>query len=561
MEPQEELRKLRLENEKLRQESQSIAIANVRAGLQMAEISSDREAQLKARQAELEAALDAARIAARQKDEFLAKVTHELRTPLNGSIGMMQLLLDSSLTEGQRECASVALQSSTELLGLINMILDASAIRAGRVNLTTTEFDPWSVVHAVAKTLAVEARRKDLGLHIEIDPRVPRGVTGDPDRVRQVLLNLVGNALKFTDKGGVRIRVRPRLHRDGRVETCFIVADSGCGMPEGAEQDLFDNFVQGDNSMARRFGGSGLGLSISRGIVESMGGQISVRSREGIGSAFRFRIPTPVTDPAHRHALPISRLLVLSRDPVVSRMVERHFRYHGVKVDVFEEENDAGIPSDARAACLLLQPTGMSPEALDACRRTLQARTGASKIVVVRSLGAEALGDNASLLAPLFMPEVEAALESLRPVSTEPNAVAAGGSLSGLRILVAEDHPVNQKVAQLHLKRLGAEAHLVEDGLLAVAAWEAGHFDAILMDCQMPNMDGNEATAKIRALEASRPGHPHTPILALTANTAPADRDRCFASGMDTVLGKPIDTAALAAAVLAQVPPRRPPSN
>lgn len=467
MDLHEELEHLRAENERLRRESQSVAIANVRAGLQMADLSSDREAQLQARQAELEEALERAEVAAREKDEFLAKVTHELRTPLNGAIGMMDLLLSSSLTDSQREHAAVAMQSSEELLGLINMILDASAIRARSVQLASSEFDPWDVLQSVARALSSRARLKGVELSLEIDRAMPRTVKGDPDRLRQVLLNLVGNAVKFTDEGAVRVRMRPSVGRDGEVSTTFTVVDSGCGIPEGAEHGLFEDFIQGDNSMARRFGGSGLGLSISKGLIESMGGKINVRSRVEVGSVFRFRIPTPVT--------------------------------------------------------------GDAPDCL----------TGRRPFVVITAN--QLMGSAAKRPSSVADPEAE------------PDAIKPQAALRGLRILVAEDHPVNQKVTQMHLKRLGAESHLVEDGALAVAAWEAGEFDAILMDCQMPNMDGNEATATIRALEASHPGRPRIPIVALTANTAPADRDRCLASGMDSVVGKPTNLATLAAAVLAEV--------
>lgn len=469
MDPQEELQELRLENERLRSESRSIASANVRAGIQMAAMHADREAQLKARQAELEEALERAQVAARQKDEFLAKVTHELRTPLNGSIGMLRFLLDSSLTSQQRDYASVAMQSSEELLGQIDMILDVSSIREGRVELAEVAFNAGHVAQSVARTLAAGARRQGLQLVVELDPSLPNSVIGDPRRLRQVLMSLTENAIKFTTEGCVKIRVR--FQAQPAAGTTFVVADSGCGMPKEIEQDLFDEFVQGDNSMARSFGGSGLGLAISRGLVEAMGGRISVRSRPGVGSTFRFRISTPLPTEGGERAREIVRGSALPNE---------------------HELHEAP-----------------SPGAMD------------------------------------------------KPA--ERNR-----SLRGLRILVAEDHPINQRVAQLQLERLGANAYMVEDGLLAVAAWESREFDAILMDCQMPNMDGNEAAAKIRAIEASRPGQRRTPILALTANTAPADQERCFASGMDQVLGKPIDAATLAIAVLDQlggsVPDPTPPS-
>lgn len=492
----------------------------------------ERTRELSLMNRELAVARDAAVEASRVKSSFLANISHEVRTPLNGIVGMTTFLLDSPLTPEQKENASVVMECSRSLLALMNDLLDLTKIEAGRMDVASEPFDLVELVERTADMVADNARAKRLRLDLEFAPEVPAWVRGDPARVRQVLLNLAANAVKFTDAGFVCIRVEQVEPERIRVS----VEDSGIGIDGARQQDVFRRFTQVDSSPTRRHGGAGLGLAIARQLVELMSGEIGVRSSLGGGATFWFTLPLPAapaesgTDPG----TPAGEILLATAEPATARLLRYHAAAAGITIHELTNpwtwKQEATVP--ARTWLAVVVDESFTPVPCPG--------------INVIGLGCGRGGGVEWLRKPVHR---AAFLASLRAApSRTACAPAAGAPPHGesLRVLLAEDNAVNQHVAVRMLQKLNCAVSVASSGLEAVERYRELRPDLVFMDCQMPRMDGFEATGAIRALET---GGRRTPIIALTANVMAGDRDRCLAAGMDGYLGKPLDLNALAEAL------------
>lgn len=571
------------ESERQAAESKRQAVESERQAAEQERLAAEQVAAHQATLAEMKTltyklsqARDQALESSRLKSEFLANMSHEIRTPLNGVIGMSDLLLRAKLGSEEREHVNIIQESAKMLLDIINDILDFSKIEAGKVEPEILDFELVTIVEATAELLADKARRKNLSFMTYIDPAIPKLLRGDPGHIRQVLLNLASNAIKFTDEGEVLINVTAGSAVGTTVNLYFSVNDTGIGVKKNMLRKLFSPFTQADGSITRKYGGTGLGLSICKGLVELMGGTIGADSSSGSGATFWFTIPAeistlPESTPAELPT-PEQHILVVSARESVRHIAGTYISQHGFSCDtvnsveqaleylrneevpynvaIIDQEAIEGDPDlfaeqlskdkiDIRTRLVLL-----SPAPLQAGKEEIKKRRFAgflSKPLKYTQL----LDCITNLLKKGSAKQLDLIVTQQFPHQKKQEV--------GL-ILIAEDNPVNQKVALLQLKNLGFAGHAVANGQEAVEAINSTDYSLILMDCQMPEMDGFQATNSIRKLEMQTGRR--IPIIAMTANAMDGDREKCLAAGMDDYISKPVDSKKLQSVLTKWLTPR-----
>ncbi|HVU37703.1 MAG TPA: response regulator [Opitutales bacterium] len=527
-----------------------------------AEVAARQETEKHLRAAQLEA-----EAASRAKSEFVANMSHEIRTPMNGILGMTELALGTELTAEQREYLTLVQQSGHSLLGIINDILDFSKIEARMVHIEEIPFGLRETIADLIKPLGVRAAQKSLELVADIPAMLPNELIGDPLHLRQVLVNLLGNAIKFTERGEIVLEVRLLSQANGSVNLRFAVKDTGIGIPPDKQSSIFSPFTQADSSTTRRFGGTGLGLAISKGLLEKMNGRLTVQSEPGRGSCFEFTLSLrcsaaiPRAGALPREQLRGLRALIVDDNHVNRRILQEMTRHWGMlptpveggqaALAELEHARQAGYPYhlillDAMMpemdGFMLAQELARLPEATRATIIMLSSVAQAGEAERARRLGIASV-----LTKPITQAELlKSVLDILGQMALTGTALATGreGAATALRVLLVEDNEVNQQVARRLLTQRGHEVVVACNGLEAVAAVQTAVFDIILMDIQMPEMDGLEATVKIREYQHAH-GVTPTPIIALTAKAMNEDRARFLAAGMEAHLAKPFTRAEL----------------